>query len=176
MSTKNSIKFVVAFGVLAVLLIFLGVNYVPRISALPSVNEYVVDVVKYAGSDWIERHPSTVAKPANYTGAVVTGADMQIAPVFDATGAVVSDPTGTVLSANHSADMAVPVMGDMQIAPVFDATGAVVSDPTGTVLSANHSANMAVLVMGDMKVAPVFDSTGRIVSDPTGTILSAIKP
>ena len=28
----------------------------------------------------------------------VTGTDMKIAPVFDATGTVVSDPTGTILS------------------------------------------------------------------------------
>lgn len=31
----------------------------------------------------------------------VTGTDVKIAPVFDATGAIVSDPTGTIWSASH---------------------------------------------------------------------------
>ena len=74
-----------------------------------------------------------------------------------------SDPTGTLLSASYSGNVAVPVtLADMKIAPVFDVTGAVVSDPTGTLLNAN------------MKIAPVFDTTGAVVSDPTGTILSVI--
>jgi len=104
----------------------------------------------------------------------VTGMDMKIAPVFDATGAIVSDPTGTILSVIHSGDMAVLVM-DMKIAPVFDVTGAVVSDPTGTLLSVIHSGHLAVPLQGrDMKIAPVFDTTGALVSDPTGTILSVI--
>jgi len=178
MSNKIFIKFVVVFGVLAMLLIFLGVNYVPRISALSSANENVVDVANYAGSDWIERHPSTVAKPVNYTGAEVTGADMKVAPIFDVTGAVVSDPTGTMLNASRSGASAVPMTGtDVKIAPVFDVTGAIVSDPTRTLLSANHSVDMAVPVTdADMKIAPVFDVTGAIVSDPTGTLLSVINP
>jgi hypothetical protein len=102
-------------------------------------------------------------------------ADMKIAPVFDTTGRIVSDPTGTLLSVIHPGDMAVPVMcADMKVAPVFDAIGAVVSDPTGTVFSANNSEDMAVAVMNaDVKVAPVFDATGAIVSDPTGTVLNA---
>lgn len=33
MSTKSILKFVVAFGILAIVLIFLGVNFVPRIKA-----------------------------------------------------------------------------------------------------------------------------------------------
>ena len=152
MSTKNSIKFVVAFGVLAVLLIFLGVNYVPRISALPSANENVVVVAKYAGSDWIERHPSTVAKPANYIGS----------------DWIERHPSTVATPVNYSG--AEVTGADMKIAPMFDSTGAVVSDPTGTLLSA------AVLATADMKIAPIFDSTGRIVSDPTGTILSVINP
>jgi cbb3-type cytochrome oxidase subunit 3 len=136
MSNKILLKFVVAFGVLAILLMFLGVNYVPRISALSSAKKNAVDAAKNAGSDYIERHPSIVAKPVYNAGAEVTGADMKIAPVFDVTGAVVSDPTCTLLIANQSGDRAVPVTGtDMKIAPVFDATGAIVSDPTGTMLS-----------------------------------------
>jgi len=39
------------------------------------------------GPIYIERHPSIVAKPVNYAGAEVTGADVKIAPVFDVTGA-----------------------------------------------------------------------------------------
>ena len=82
---------------------------------------------------------------------LVTCAEVKIAPVFDATGAVVSDPTGTMLNANPSKDRIIPVTcPDVKIAPVFDATGS------------------------DVKIAPVFDSTGRVVSDPTGTIWSAI--
>lgn len=139
MTNKILLKFVVAFGVLAMLLVFLGVNYAPRISALSSAKENAVDAAKNAGPDYIERHPSIVAKPVNYAGAEVTGADVKIAPVFDVTGAIVSDPTGTILSVTHSGDMAVPVTGtDVKIAPVFDNTGAVVSDPTGTILSMSN--------------------------------------
>jgi hypothetical protein len=56
MFSKGFLKFAVAFGLLAALLIFLGVSYVPRISALPSASENVI----YAGADWIERHPSNL--------------------------------------------------------------------------------------------------------------------
>ncbi len=51
------------------LLIFLGVNYVPRISALSSAKENAVDAAKYAESDFIERHPPAVARPENNTGS-----------------------------------------------------------------------------------------------------------
>jgi hypothetical protein len=77
MSNKSILKFVVAFGLLAVVLIFLGVNYVPRINAsvsgdgnnLAAENQtrlnYIDELypraialqLPYAGSDWIERHP-----------------------------------------------------------------------------------------------------------------------
>ena len=43
MSTKTLIKFGVAFGVLAIVLIFLGVNFVPRIKAFSTVNENTVN-------------------------------------------------------------------------------------------------------------------------------------
>jgi hypothetical protein len=100
----------------------------------------------------------------------VTGAEARnVAPVFDTTGAIVSDPTGTILGGIHSANV--------KIAPIFDTTGAVVSDPTGTILGAVHSGNKAIPVTGaDMKIAPVFDATGGLVSDPTGTIWSALNP
>jgi hypothetical protein len=136
MSNKIFIKFVVAFSMLAMLLIFLGVNFVLRSSASSSTQENVRDPSKYAmpdyverhlpaisnpvrltspdwierhlpavsnpvrntAPDWIERHPQIVGKPVNSAGAEVTSANAKIAPVFDVTGAVVSDPTGTMLS------------------------------------------------------------------------------
>ena len=89
MSNKLLLKIVVAFGVLAMVLVFLGVNYVPRIFASSSTKESVVDTViltrsdynnehyqraigpqlTYGGSDWIERHPSAAAQPLNYFGS-----------------------------------------------------------------------------------------------------------
>jgi hypothetical protein len=110
--------------------------------------------------------------------APVAGANKKIAPVFDSTGAIVSDSTGTILSANQSGNLAAPVAGaNLMIAPVFDTSGRIVSDPTGTILGANQSGNPAAPVaVADRKIAPVFDNTGRIVSDPTGTILAAPNP
>src|SRR4030043_265341 len=82
MSTKSLLKLVVAFGLLAMLLIFLGVNYVPRISASSSTKGNIADVaiqarpdyidesfpraivpqLSFGGSDWFERHPSAAIK------------------------------------------------------------------------------------------------------------------
>lgn len=106
------------------------------------------------------------------------GMNVKVAPVFDATGAVLSDPTGTLLSENHPGAMIIPVTGAaVKVAPVFDTTGAVVSDPTGTLSNENHPGAMVIPVTGTVvKVAPVFDSTGAVVSDPTGTLLNAAKP
>ena len=69
MSNKVLIKLGVASGVLAMLLIFLGVNNVPRISAETSGKENAVNAAIYAGSDWIERHPSVISRPAIYAGS-----------------------------------------------------------------------------------------------------------
>jgi hypothetical protein len=89
MDTKSLLKFVAAFGLVAVVLIFLGVNYVPRISASSSANGNIVGAaiqirpdyidelypraiasqLSLTGSDWIERHPSAVTQPLNYTGS-----------------------------------------------------------------------------------------------------------
>ena len=70
----------------------------------------------------------------------VTGSNMKIAPVFDSTGAVTSDPTGTLLNVINSGAKAVPAtVTDMKISPVFDSTGAVTSDPTGTLLNVTNS-------------------------------------
>ena len=82
MTRSSIIKITAALFVLAVVLIFLGVNYVPRISALTSgsqaesnaatvTNLGLEDVSvgatvnsKYAGSDWVERNTSVF-----YTGS-----------------------------------------------------------------------------------------------------------
>ena len=69
MSNKLFLKIFVAFGMLAMLLIFLGVKYVPRISALPLAKENTLNTAKYAGSDYIERHPSVVGKAVDYAGS-----------------------------------------------------------------------------------------------------------
>jgi hypothetical protein len=78
MATKTILKVALAFGVLAIVLVFLGVNYVPRIFAASSANNRQVNSIvqarpnynneiyprailiqqSYLGSDWIERHPS----------------------------------------------------------------------------------------------------------------------
>jgi len=105
-------------------------------------------------------------------GAVVpvTGDQARsVAPVFDGTGAVVSDPSGTILNAASSGGMAIPVTGaERKVAPVFDASGAIMSNPSGMNLSAIHS--------GEGKVAPVFDSSGVFVSDPSGTVSNPAEP
>ena len=76
---KNTIKVGAAVVVLAIVLIFLGVNYVPQIYALSTNKTNTVDAVIqtrpnytneqyargivplmiYGKSDWIERHPSS---------------------------------------------------------------------------------------------------------------------
>jgi hypothetical protein len=119
-------------------------------AASPAKNEDAPIKVHDAYSELLQ-----VAQSADNAGVPVTGAEARkIAPVFDATGAVVSDPTGTILRGISSANV--------KIAPVFDATGAVISDPSGMLLGGIDSANM--------KIAPVFDATGAVVSDPTGTL------
>lgn len=90
----------------------------------------------------------------------VTGPESrQVAPVYDASGELISDPTGTIWNAAESRDV--------QIAPVYDATGALISDPTGTISNASDSR--------DMKIAPVFDAAGELVSDPTGTMYTSTR-
>ena len=89
MSTKTLIKFLAAFGILALVLIFLGVNYVPRISAFSSAKKSVVDTssqarsnyvnelyprsiapqLSFTGSDFFERHASELVKSIGYTGS-----------------------------------------------------------------------------------------------------------
>jgi hypothetical protein len=107
-------------------------------------------------------------------GAVipVTGEQAKnVAPVFGPNGEVMSDPSGTLLNAPPSGDVAVPMTGaDMMVAPVFDANGAVVSDPSGAILNTGSAGSSY------MQIAPVFDTNGAVVSDPSGTILNASHP
>jgi hypothetical protein len=115
----------------------------------------------------------------NESAVPVTGAEVRmIAPVFDSTGAVVSDPTGTIWNATHSDNLVAPApSAKVQIAPVYDATGQLISDPTGTIWSAAHSSAIAAPALrANAKIAPVYDATGTLVSDPTGTIWSAVNP
>ena len=80
MSKKNLLKYGIAIGLVAIILIFLGVNYVPRISAFSPAKESIVNKAvqipseryqqaiilrRYAGSDWIERHPAALVQPLN---------------------------------------------------------------------------------------------------------------
>ena len=104
---------------------------------------------------------SSKAKANSTTGEMavpVTGADVRVAPLYDANGILLSDPSGVV---SHA------IAADVKIAPVYDAYGNLLSDPSGTVSNA---------VSSGAKIAPVFDTTGAVVSDPTGTILNANNP
>jgi hypothetical protein len=89
MSTKNIFKLVVAFGLLAVLLAFLGVNFVPRIAASSRISQNTVNSVKLPRADYLDerfpraivpaltqdksdfflRHPSIGLKSRIYTGS-----------------------------------------------------------------------------------------------------------
>jgi hypothetical protein len=148
--------FITAFlsaSLLAVWMIF------QAFAASPAKNDNVPGKVHDANSELLQ-----VVQSGEKAGIPMTGADARkVAPVFDTTGVVLSDPTGMILGGVHPADV--------KIAPVFDMTGALVSDPTGTIWSVVSSP--AIPVTGsDMKVAPVFDATGAVVSDPTGTLLN----
>ena len=95
----------------------------------------------------------------------LTGSESRnVAPVYDPSGAIVSNPSGMDLNPAKTGKSAAPAAGsDMMVAPVFDANGAVLSDPSGTISNAGPSS-------ANMLVAPVFDANGVLVSDPTGTI------
>jgi hypothetical protein len=88
MSRKSLIQIAVALGVLAIVLIFLGVNYVPSISAVTSTGQNSKDTLSvrvnysneqyprsiintsiYAGSDWFERHPLVINQLVNNAGS-----------------------------------------------------------------------------------------------------------
>jgi hypothetical protein len=89
MSYKSLLKFIVAFGILAVILIFLGVNYVPSIFASSSSKNSSVNSVSQARanysnelyprsikpqlssivSDFLDHHPYDISQKLSYTAA-----------------------------------------------------------------------------------------------------------
>jgi hypothetical protein len=89
MTNKAILKVGAALGILALALIFLGVNFVPQIFASsPSTSSSGVSAfsvrsnytnesyqrsiapqLSYRGSDWIERHPASVYLSAYYAGS-----------------------------------------------------------------------------------------------------------
>lgn len=54
MSTKTLLKFGVSFGILAIVLIFLGVNFVPRIKAFSSVKRNNAESVIQIRHDYVD--------------------------------------------------------------------------------------------------------------------------
>ena len=84
MSTKTLLKSGIAFGAVGLLLVFLGLYFVPRVSAGNKANTGKVTRFAAAGaiqslpsnyyinSDWIERHPASstldigLGQPSNY--------------------------------------------------------------------------------------------------------------
>ena len=70
MSSKSLIKFVVAFGILAILLAFLGVNYVPRIFASSSTKEDLAVTTNLAVPVYLnQRYPRSIAPQLSYNGS-----------------------------------------------------------------------------------------------------------
>jgi hypothetical protein len=67
MSKKTILNFGIAFVILALVLIFLGVNYVPRVSASSSAAENVVVAGKQIRIDYIDEHyPRAIALPLSF--------------------------------------------------------------------------------------------------------------
>ena len=111
------------FIIVGVIAVWIAFQSTPRISSLAQADDASIQSEEVAGA---------LNVPAN-------GEDMKVAPVYDASGRLVSDPTGTIGSANQLGDVLVPANGeDMKVAPVYDASGNIVSDPTGTIWSATH--------------------------------------
>jgi hypothetical protein len=67
MSSKSLLKFIAAFGILTVILIFLGVNYVPRIFASSSSKNNIVNSVSQARADYSnELYPRSIKPQLSY--------------------------------------------------------------------------------------------------------------
>jgi hypothetical protein len=89
MSGKSTLKVVVAFGILAIVLIFLGVNYVPRISASSAEKNIALlsaletrpnyfnerfprsisPQLSLVGSDYFERHSGSLSILGKFSGS-----------------------------------------------------------------------------------------------------------
>jgi len=98
MANKSLLKFVVAFGLLAILLIFLGVNYVPRISASSSSTNNTVDAMNQAGSDYINQYYPRAILPQGYS----TGSDWLNHHPYEITSSL--DYTGSDWIERHSSN------------------------------------------------------------------------
>lgn len=96
-----------------------------------------------------------------WSAVQATGVNFKVAPLFDATGTLISNPSGTILNSYLPA-------GLTNLIPAQS----IAEEMSGGV----RSSGTAVPVTGaNFKVAPVFDATGAIVSDPTGTLLNGIE-
>jgi|GEM_PF-2759164 len=70
MSSKSLIKFVVAFGILAILLAFLGVNYVPKIFASSSTKEDLAVLANLSEPVYLnQRYQRSIAPQLSFTGS-----------------------------------------------------------------------------------------------------------
>jgi hypothetical protein len=69
MSNKVVLKVLVAFGLLAAVLLFLAIQFVPGTSALAPAKSDSMTAASLVGSDWIERHPSNVSAEASLAGS-----------------------------------------------------------------------------------------------------------
>jgi hypothetical protein len=70
MSSKSLLKFVAAFGILAILLAFLGVNYVPRIFASSSAKDDLAVVANLSEPVYLnQRYQRSIAPQLSYTGS-----------------------------------------------------------------------------------------------------------
>ena len=71
MSTKTLLKFGVAFGILAIVLIFLGVNFVPRIKAFSSAKGNIAESAIQVRPNYVdEAFPRAIATQLSYFRSV----------------------------------------------------------------------------------------------------------
>ncbi len=71
MSTKTLLKFGVAFGILAIVLIFLGVNFVPRIQAFSSAKGNIGESAIQVRPDYVdEAFPRAIVPQLSYVRSV----------------------------------------------------------------------------------------------------------
>jgi hypothetical protein len=70
MSSKSLLKFVAAFGILAILLAFLGVNYVPRIFASSSTKDDLAVIANLSEPVYLnQRYQRSIAPQLSFTGS-----------------------------------------------------------------------------------------------------------
>jgi len=70
MSSKSLLKFVAAFGILAIVLAFLGVNYVPQILATSSPKDDLAVLANLSEPIYLnQRYQRSIAPQLSYTGS-----------------------------------------------------------------------------------------------------------